>query len=165
MFPKQVVAVKRGSPLLVGIKSERNISMDKVNVSYRERHNSGDRAFNINGQSAEYFFASDARCAIHSLIFTDIVMELSNQIFSHCCFSNSEIEWQCLVSNYEQQSLTLSALIEHTDRVIYLEDDDVTSIVDGSKLFHNSKCLSVCFVTYYKSLICVCSEGLVSMLK
>ena len=26
-----------------------------------------------------------------------------------------------------------SALIEHTDRVIYLEDDDVTSIVDGSK--------------------------------
>merc|ERR1712176_40396 len=85
VFPKQVVAVKRGSPLLVGIKSERNISMDKVNVSYRQRHNSGDRAFNISGQSAEYFFASDA-----------------------------------------------SALIEHTDRVIYLEDDDITSIVDGS---------------------------------
>ncbi|KAL5248294.1 hypothetical protein ACHWQZ_G017472 [Mnemiopsis leidyi] len=85
VFPKQIVAVKRGSPLLVGIKSERDISMDKVNISYRQKENSGDRAFNIAGQSAEYFFASDA-----------------------------------------------SALIEHTDRVIYLEDDDVTSIVDGS---------------------------------
>ena len=28
-----------------------------------------------------------------------------------------------------------SALIEHTDRVIYLEDDDITYILDGSKLF------------------------------
>ena len=26
-----------------------------------------------------------------------------------------------------------SALIEHTDRVIYLEDDDVASIYDGSE--------------------------------
>ncbi|XP_063689711.1 glutamine--fructose-6-phosphate aminotransferase [isomerizing] 2-like [Bolinopsis microptera] len=86
VFPKQIVAVKRGSPLLVGIKSERDISMDKVNISYRQRQSSGDdRAFNEGGQSAEYFFASDA-----------------------------------------------SALIEHTDRVIYLEDDDITSIVDGS---------------------------------
>ena len=61
MFPKQIVAVKRGSPLLVGIKSDRDISVDKVNISYRQRDNSGDRAFNISGQSAEYFFASDAR--------------------------------------------------------------------------------------------------------
>ena len=62
VFPKQIVAVKRGSPLLVGIKSERDISMDKVNISYRQRQISGDdSAFNEGGQSAEYFFASDAR--------------------------------------------------------------------------------------------------------
>ena len=66
VFPSQVVAVKRGSPLLVGIKSERTISMDKVNISYRQRHNSVEegadgKAFNEGRQSAEYFFASDAR--------------------------------------------------------------------------------------------------------
>ena len=38
-----------------------------------------------------------------------------------------------------------SALIEHTDRVIYLEDDDVASIYDGSKIVtqwtHNKICI------------------------
>lgn len=88
VFPNQVVAVRRGSPLLVGIKSEGHVTMDKVHISYRHSTTGAGadgKAFNVGGQSAEYFFASDA-----------------------------------------------SALIEHTDRVIYLEDDDITYILDGT---------------------------------
>lgn len=86
VYPNEVVAARRGSPLLIGIKSDREILVDSVNVQYRKKNpsESDNKAYNIAGHSAEYFMASDA-----------------------------------------------SALIEHTDRVIYLEDDDVASIYDG----------------------------------
>ena len=85
LYPNEIVAVRRGSPLLVGIKSERDVHVDKVHIKYGSGTHTDDKAFNVAGQSAEYFFSSDA-----------------------------------------------SALIEHTDRVIYVEDDDITYIKEGS---------------------------------
>lgn len=107
LFPNELVATRRGSPLLIGISSSSKLNTDHIPILY----SSGGRATNggmgprrssrtqlfAEGLESdiEYFFASDA-----------------------------------------------SAIIEHTNRVIYLEDDDVASVVEGGLTLHRVKSAS-----------------------
>lgn len=117
IFPTQCVATRRGSPLLVGLKTKSYLSTEFIPVLYgkekddsqsdhrpRESHppsNTGGiqrtastTEFGPPGddKEIEYFFASDA-----------------------------------------------SAIIEHTNRVIFLEDDDVAAVTDGHLTIHRLK--------------------------
>ncbi|CAB4041923.1 glutamine--fructose-6-phosphate aminotransferase [isomerizing] 1 isoform X2, partial [Paramuricea clavata] len=106
-FPGQCVVARRGSPLLIAIKSKSPLTVDKVPILYSEDSpmklsrsasldsmgSTSSMYYNITeGTAIEYFFASDA-----------------------------------------------SAVIEHTNRVIYLEDNDVAAVVDGSLSIHRLK--------------------------
>ncbi|XP_069354269.1 glutamine--fructose-6-phosphate aminotransferase [isomerizing] 1-like [Maniola hyperantus] len=100
-FPNECVATRRGSPLLVGIKTKRRLSSDHVPIMYTNnkatrgvvpsvpRVNSHAHFEPEEERDVEYFFASDA-----------------------------------------------SAVIEHTNRVLYFEDDDVAHIRDGVLSIH-----------------------------
>jgi len=102
-FPGEVVATRRGSPLVVGVKSQAKLTTDHIPVLYSKDQrglafSSNQRPDNDDlteyhaigpHKELEYFFASDA-----------------------------------------------SAIIEHTNKVIYLEDDDVAAIKDGSLTIH-----------------------------
>lgn len=100
-FPNECVATRRGSPLLVGIKTRRRLSSDHVPIMYTNnkatrgvvpsvpRVNSHAHFQPEEEREVEYFFASDA-----------------------------------------------SAVIEHTNRVLYFEDDDVAHIKDGVLSIH-----------------------------
>jgi len=118
LFPGECVATRRGSPLLVGIKTESALESDHIPVQYTAEEDPSviRHGTDINGSpaprkktsamfrmdpdhteeirvsdedSVEYFFASDA-----------------------------------------------SAIIEHTYRVIYLEDDDVAACKQGVLSIH-----------------------------
>lgn len=118
IFPGELVSTRRGSPLLVGIKTKGELSADYVPVQYSPAHEkkysihgspmpqrkkSTGTAFRMDsnpgstseispaqpGDPVEYFFASDA-----------------------------------------------SAVVEHTNRVIYLEDDDVAAVKKGVLTIH-----------------------------
>lgn len=102
-FPGQAVGTRRGSPLLMGVRSEHKLSTDHIPILYRSglekkgscslpRIDSTTCLFPVEETAVEYYFASDA-----------------------------------------------SAVIEHTNRVIYLEDDDVAAIVDGRLSIHRIK--------------------------
>ncbi|XP_076346612.1 glutamine--fructose-6-phosphate aminotransferase [isomerizing] 2-like isoform X1 [Tachypleus tridentatus] len=114
-YPGQCVATRRGSPLLVGIKSKTHLATDYIPVMFSKdtdkRTKSEHRprqpstlSSNVNrsdttqfcplgeDKEVEYFFASDA-----------------------------------------------SAVIEHTNRVIFLEDDDVAAVSDGNLTIHRMK--------------------------
>ena len=108
-YPNQVVAARRGSPLLIGVKTEKKLKVDFVDVEFgnnveEDVHGSmemprlrrtASRAFLSDDgqpQPIEYFFASDP-----------------------------------------------SAVIEHTKRVLYLEDDDIAHIADGELHIHRLK--------------------------
>lgn len=100
-FPNECVATRRGSPLLVGIKTRRRLSSDHVPIMYTNnkatrgvvpsvpRVNSHAQFQPEEERDVEYFFASDA-----------------------------------------------SAVIEHTNKVLYFEDDDVAHIKDGVLSIH-----------------------------
>ncbi|KAL4664893.1 hypothetical protein H8959_012899 [Pygathrix nigripes] len=81
-FPGQAVGTRRGSPLLIGVRSEHKLSTDHIPILYR---------------------------------------------------TGKE---HCVLGYYR---LTKCAVIEHTNRVIFLEDDDVAAVVDGRLSIHRIK--------------------------
>ncbi|CRL08009.1 CLUMA_CG020861, isoform B [Clunio marinus] len=105
-FPGECVATRRGSPLLVGIKTKTRLATDHIPILYGKEHrphghrdvpllprtDSTSEFQPLEDKEVEYFFASDA-----------------------------------------------SAVIEHTNRVIYLEDDDVAAVKDGALSIHRLK--------------------------
>lgn len=121
-FPGEVIAARKGSPLLIGIKTESSLP-DDLPITFKSGANleqqkglaglsqmrkripsqqridsvksntqSGDVSLFLGQDSVEYFFASDA-----------------------------------------------SAIIEHTNRVLFLEDDDIAFVRDGNLSLHRCK--------------------------
>uniref|UniRef100_A0AAX7TMY6 glutamine--fructose-6-phosphate transaminase (isomerizing) n=1 Tax=Astatotilapia calliptera TaxID=8154 RepID=A0AAX7TMY6_ASTCA len=94
-FPGEAVATRRGSPMVIGVRSEHELLTEHIPVQYNSVHeknsrNRADSSSAINsvgdGRAVEFYFASDA-----------------------------------------------SAIIEHTNKVLYMEDDDI-AVVTGGKL-------------------------------
>uniref|UniRef100_A0A672ILK5 glutamine--fructose-6-phosphate transaminase (isomerizing) n=1 Tax=Salarias fasciatus TaxID=181472 RepID=A0A672ILK5_SALFA len=93
-FPGEAVSTRRGSPLLIGVRSEHKLSTEQIPVQYnrgvqeKNSHNRSGCSSTIDsvgdGRAVEYYFASDA-----------------------------------------------SAIIEHTNKVLYLEDDDIAVVKEG----------------------------------
>uniref|UniRef100_A0A674NWT5 Glutamine--fructose-6-phosphate aminotransferase [isomerizing] 1 n=1 Tax=Takifugu rubripes TaxID=31033 RepID=A0A674NWT5_TAKRU len=84
-YPGEAVGTRRGSPLLMGVRSDHKLSADHIPVLYRSR---------VAPPSLGYF--------PHTIYF-------------------------------------IHAVIEHTNRVIFLEDDDVAVVVDGRLSIHRIK--------------------------
>ncbi|XP_061134556.1 glutamine--fructose-6-phosphate aminotransferase [isomerizing] 1 isoform X2 [Syngnathus typhle] len=103
-YPAEAVVTRRGSPLLIGVRSDHKLSTDHIPVVYRssgkEKKSCGSLPrvdqdtclFPVDEKAVEYYFASDA-----------------------------------------------SAVIEHTNRVIFLEDDDVAAVTEGRLSIHRIK--------------------------
>lgn len=100
-FPGEAVSTRRGSPLLIGVRSKHELLTEHIPIQYnsalfkdgvqeKNSHNRPDCSNSIDsvgdGRAVEYYFASDA-----------------------------------------------SAIIEHTNKVLYLEDNDI-AVVTGGKL-------------------------------
>uniref|UniRef100_A0AAR2JHE4 glutamine--fructose-6-phosphate transaminase (isomerizing) n=2 Tax=Pygocentrus nattereri TaxID=42514 RepID=A0AAR2JHE4_PYGNA len=103
-FPGEAVGTRRGSPMLIGVKSDHKLSTDHIPVLYRSsgkdkkscttlpRMDQDTCLFPVDEKAVEYYFASDA-----------------------------------------------SAVIEHTNRVIFLEDDDIAAVTEGRLSIHRIK--------------------------
>lgn len=105
-FPGEIVATRRGSPLLVGIKSEFPLKTDRLPIVY----SSGD--------------THDEAGATDSAV--------------------NGFGWSSLATNKDSPieiyfASDASAVIEHTNRVIYLEDDDVAAVCNGNLSIHRIK--------------------------
>ncbi|KAG5844209.1 hypothetical protein ANANG_G00159800 [Anguilla anguilla] len=105
-YQGEAVATRRGSPLLIGVRSKYELSTEQIPIQYNNgHHNDGVQEKNFRnrvdstgalhsvsaGKAVEYYFASDA-----------------------------------------------SAIIEHTNKVIYLEDDDIAAVAEGKLSVHRA---------------------------
>uniref|UniRef100_A0AAY4C626 glutamine--fructose-6-phosphate transaminase (isomerizing) n=1 Tax=Denticeps clupeoides TaxID=299321 RepID=A0AAY4C626_9TELE len=81
-FPGEVIATRRGSPLLIGVRSKYQLSTDQIPIQYN--------------------------CKIH-------------------CHTHP---------SFPTFKLSHSAIIEHTNKVIYLEDDDIAAVAEGRLSLH-----------------------------
>ncbi|CAF90172.1 unnamed protein product, partial [Tetraodon nigroviridis] len=104
-YPGEAVGTRRGSPLLMGVRSDHKLSADHIPVLYRS--------------CEPTFFPVIYIFSTFYLLLRKNSYECSFLIFFYFCHD--------------------SAVIEHTNRVIFLEDDDVAAVVDGRLSIHRIK--------------------------
>ncbi|CAG5132896.1 unnamed protein product, partial [Candidula unifasciata] len=103
-YPGEVVATRRGSPLLIGVKSKNKLSTDHIPVLFTKDH----RGFLGSSQGRR----------------------VDEQLEFHTAGSDKEIEYFF--------ASDASAIIEHTDQVIFLEENDVAAVIDGTLNIHQA---------------------------
>lgn len=120
-FPGEVCGTRNGSPLLVGVKTERKLKVDFVDIEFPENQNQENFvAPNVNGElnlrtsQLRAFFAEDG--------------------------SISPVEFFL--------SSDPASVIEHTKKVLFLEDDDIAHIYDGELHIHRAKKLTAGELTF-----------------
>ncbi|XP_064550065.1 glutamine--fructose-6-phosphate aminotransferase [isomerizing] 2 isoform X3 [Drosophila montana] len=114
-FPGECVASRRSSPLLVGIKTKTRLATDHIPILYGKDADSGKpQELRPHGQTREL-----------------PVLPRSESTSEFMPLEEKEVEYFF--------ASDASAVIEHTNRVIYLEDDDVAAVRDGTLSIHRLK--------------------------
>ncbi|PKY22160.1 glucosamine-fructose-6-phosphate aminotransferase [Rhizophagus irregularis] len=121
-FPNEIVATRRGSPLLVGVKTEKKLKVDFVDVEFGTGKNRFiDSAFAPTEEKVEGGLLSP----------TDGHPKLRRSQ------SRAFLSEDGLPQPIEYfLASDPSAIVEHTKRVLYLEDDDIGHICDGELHIH-----------------------------
>ncbi|XP_058978638.1 glutamine--fructose-6-phosphate aminotransferase [isomerizing] 2 isoform X2 [Musca domestica] len=115
-FPGECVASRRGSPLLVGIKTKTRLATDHIPILYGK----DDKKQQTEQEHRPYVQNRDLS-----------VLPRSESTSEFLPMEQKEVEYFF--------ASDASAVIEHTNRVIYLEDDDVAAVRDGGLSIHRLK--------------------------
>ncbi|TYJ58503.1 glutamine-fructose-6-phosphate transaminase (isomerizing) [Cryptococcus floricola] len=118
-FPDEIVAARRGSPLLIGVKTDRKLKVDFVDV---ELPTAEDR---VNEPDANGLLSAPAGVADGP---GPKLRRSQSRAFLSEDGMPQPIEF--FVAS------DASAVIEHTKRVLYLEDDDIAHIAEGELHIH-----------------------------
>ncbi|XP_047356918.1 glutamine--fructose-6-phosphate aminotransferase [isomerizing] 2-like isoform X3 [Vespa velutina] len=111
-FPGECVATRRGSPLLVGIKTKTRLATDHVPILYgKDDPQPASKDHRPHGRNAEL-----------------PVIPRSESTSEFQPLEDKEVEYFF--------ASDASAVIEHTNRVIFLEDDDVAAVKEGALSIH-----------------------------
>jgi len=118
-FPGQCVATRRGSPLLVGIKTDTVLESDSIPVQYSLNSDSKTHAHGAtSGSATPRKTSAEFRMASSGPHGEEISL----------CRPGEKVEYFF--------ASDASAIIEHTNRVIFLEDDDVAAVSSGVLSIH-----------------------------
>lgn len=109
-FPGEVCGTRNGSPLLVGVKTERKLKVDFVDIEFPENQDNFV-APNVNGES-------NLRTSQSRAFFNEDGVPSPVEFFL---------------------SSDPASVIEHTKKVLFLEDDDIAHIYDGELHIHRAK--------------------------
>ncbi|XP_032595861.1 glutamine--fructose-6-phosphate aminotransferase [isomerizing] 2 isoform X2 [Drosophila grimshawi] len=119
-FPGECVASRRSSPLLVAIKTRTRLAGDHIPILYGK-----DDKKQSSDQDA------DSELRPHGQTRELPVLPRSDSTAEFMPLEEKEVEYFF--------ASDASAVIEHTNRVIYLEDDDVAAVRDGTLSIHRLK--------------------------
>ncbi|KAL5345557.1 glutamine--fructose-6-phosphate transaminase (isomerizing) [Pseudogymnoascus australis] len=125
-YPHEVIAARKGSPLVIGVRTDKPMKVDFVDVEYAEDTPLPAEQASQNAalkKSSVGNFLSAGTAADKSLLrrsqsrafMTDDGVPLPTEFYL---------------------SSDPSAIIEHTKKVMYLEDDDIAHIHEGSLNIH-----------------------------
>ncbi|EDW14652.1 glutamine--fructose-6-phosphate aminotransferase [isomerizing] 2 isoform X5 [Drosophila mojavensis] len=123
-FPGECVASRRSSPLLVGIKTKTRLATDHIPILYGK----DDKQLSSD-QDADSGKPQELRP--HGQTRELPVLPRSDSTSEFMPMAEKEVEYFF--------ASDASAVIEHTNRVIYLEDDDVAAVRDGILSIHRLK--------------------------
>lgn len=137
-FPGEIVTARRGSPLLIGVKTDKKLKVDFVDVEI-----SGTDADSKVVDSRKYCYPSQ-----HSRLLTSATVAPPTSTTSYLVPPSSGPKISRRQSrNFIAEDGTpqpieffiasdASAIVEHTKRVLYLEDDDIAHVAEGQLHIH-----------------------------
>ncbi|MCW5631572.1 MAG: class II glutamine amidotransferase, partial [Rhodoferax sp.] len=119
-FPSEAVATRRGSPLIIGVRSKQHIHADEnVQVIFNNEKTHYDYSATPSSRRRGGGFRPDGKALGKTGSQTRLLSAEGKD---------------CAVVEYFMAS-DASAIIEHTNRVIYLEDEDVAAVTSKGELF------------------------------
>lgn len=149
-YPDEVIATRKGSPLLIGVKSDKKLKVDFVDVEFPEDNagkpetplvSSRSNGFASNGVKSLSALNSrrtppyDQRGGENNLL--PIAANEFNLRHSQSRAFLSEDGSPNPVEFF--LSSDASSVIQHTKKVLFLEDDDIAHIYDGELHIHRSR--------------------------
>ena len=121
-YPHEVIAARKGSPLVVGVRTQKKMKVDFVDVEYAEE---GPLPAERASQNVAIKKAS-----ANLLAPPDKSLLHRSQSRAFLSDDGRPIPTEFFLSSDP------SAIVEHTKKVLYLEDDDIAHIHDGSLNIH-----------------------------
>ncbi|KAL9638825.1 MAG: hypothetical protein Q9164_001305 [Protoblastenia rupestris] len=121
-YPHEVIAARKGSPLVVGVRTQKKMKVDFVDVEYAEE---GPLPAERASQNVAIKKAS-----ANLLAPPDKSLLHRSQSRAFLSDDGQPIPTEFFLSSDP------SAIVEHTKKVLYLEDDDIAHIHDGSLNIH-----------------------------
>ncbi|CAK7204967.1 glutamine--fructose-6-phosphate transaminase (isomerizing) [Sporothrix eucalyptigena] len=138
-YPHEVIAARKGSPLVIGVKTQKRMKVDFVDVEYADDNNplpaetaSQNVALKKAGVSSGSSLLSPASAA-GGLAPPDKSLLHRSQSRAFMTDDGMPMPTEFFLSSDP------SAIIEHTKKVMYLEDDDIAHIHEGSLNIHRLK--------------------------
>lgn len=121
LFPNQLVAVRKSSPLLLGVKTDTKMTLDFFDVSFGTEKDDEPLSPLISNAISSASLQSPHQ-------FEDITKGIS--AFDLHAQSNDMSEMEVFIAS------DASAIVEHTKKVIFLEDDDIAFVDNGNLMIH-----------------------------
>lgn len=121
-YPHEVIAARKGSPLVVGVRTSRKMKVDFVDVEYSE---DGPLPAERASQNVAIKKASASL-----LLPPDKSLLHRSQSRAFLSDDGAPMPTEFFLSSDP------SAIVEHTKKVLYLEDDDIAHIHEGSLNIH-----------------------------
>ncbi|KAG6856944.1 glutamine--fructose-6-phosphate transaminase (isomerizing) [Tephrocybe sp. NHM501043] len=119
-FPNEVVTARRGSPLLIGVKTDKKLKVDFVDVEFAGQDSNDTRVDSLQPNSPTALLSPPSA--------NPKVLRTQSRAFMSEDGLPQPIEF-FIASD-------AAAVIEHTKRVLYLEDDDIAHISEGELHIH-----------------------------
>ncbi|RMY67669.1 hypothetical protein D0862_15060 [Hortaea werneckii] len=129
-FPGEVVAARKGSPLVVGVRTEKKMKVDFVDVEYEEGNA-------LPAERASQNVALKKNEGGHGASLGAGLLAPPDKSLLHRSQSRAFLSDDGMPQPAEFfLSSDPSAIIEHTKKVLYLEDDDIAHIHEGQLNIH-----------------------------
>ncbi|EHK45266.1 putative glutamine/fructose-6-phosphate amidotransferase [Trichoderma atroviride IMI 206040] len=130
-YPHEVIAARKGSPLVIGVKTQRRMKVDFVDVEYGE--DNGALSAEAASQTVALKKDGDFLAPSSALGAPDKSLLHRSQSRAFMTDDGMPMPTEFFLSSDP------SAIVEHTKKVLYLEDDDIAHIHEGSLNIHRLK--------------------------
>ncbi|AET41221.1 glutamine--fructose-6-phosphate transaminase (isomerizing) GFA1 Ecym_7395 [Eremothecium cymbalariae DBVPG len=138
-YPGEVIATRKGSPLLIGVKSERRLKVDFVDVEFPDTNKAAEVPLSSNNGDSNnrHNDHHKANGDGHANLFPLTTGNESGLRHSQSRAFLSEDGVPNPVEFF--LSSDAASVIKHTKKVLFLEDDDIAHIYDGELHIHRSR--------------------------
>ena len=128
-YPHEVIGARKGSPLVIGVKTQRRMKVDFVDVEYADEN----AALPAEAASQNVALKKQPNLLGASLTTPDKSLLHRSQSRAFMTEDGMPMPTEFFLSSDP------SAIVEHTKKVMYLEDDDIAHIHEGSLNIHRLK--------------------------